>query len=329
MNTRNIVLFGAGALARIALNSAPPTERVLFIADNDARKHGTLFGNTPVMAPAAIKAATIDEIRITSGAVDAISRQLREMGVDPSKITKGPTRASPDASYLNSLRDKHRGRRAFIIGAGPSLRISDLDTLQESGEIAFAFNKIYLAFNQTQFRPSYYLIEDPLVAENCFTQINALSGFPRLIPLRLSPWFPRGPEQFHFNLEWDIRYPEAPAFSRDPKRIAWGSTVTYTALQWAVIMGCDPIYFIGMDFSFLEPKTRELEGKVMVSEGERNHFHPDYRPAGERWFAPNLEGQLLSFQTASAATREGPRIFNATRGGKLEVFPRVDFDALF
>ena len=69
-------------------------------------------------------------------------------------------RASLNYQKLAALKDKHQGKRAFIIGNGSSLRISDLDRL--TGEITFACNKIYLAFDQTQWRPTYYVAGDRL-----------------------------------------------------------------------------------------------------------------------------------------------------------------------
>ena len=68
----------------------------------------------------------------------------------------------------------------------------------------------------------------------------------------------------------------------------------------------------------------------MVSEGEINHFHPDYRKEGEVWGLPDLELQERSFRLARTVFEiNGRRISNATRGGKLGVFPRVDLDSLF
>ena len=36
----------------------------------------------------------------------------------------------------------HKGERCFLIGNGPSLRISDLEALQENGEITFGCNLV-------------------------------------------------------------------------------------------------------------------------------------------------------------------------------------------
>ena len=87
----------------------------------------------------------------------------------------------------------------------------------------------------------------------------------------------------------------------------------------------------GLDFSFevaSKPTGETAMGnQVLVSAGEVNHFHPDYRKPGETWTMPKLELQYRAFQAAKKAIEEnGGLIFNASRKTALDVFPRVDFD---
>ena len=94
-------------------------------------------------------------------------------------------------------------------------------------------------------------------------------------------------------------------------------------------MGCRAVYLLGMDFSFDMPNLDPKTGRI-VSQRESNHFVPNYRKEGELWHAPRLDDQEKAFRFAKKfCEQRGLRIFNATRGGKLEVFPRVDFDTLF
>ena len=62
---------------------------------------------------------------------------------------------------LLALKDIHRGKRGFIIGNGPSLTVADLEKLKN--EITFASNRIYLAFDETNWRPTYYNMCDVVV----------------------------------------------------------------------------------------------------------------------------------------------------------------------
>jgi len=231
---------------------------------------------------------------------------------------------------LKALRNKHDRQRCFIIGNGPSLKISDLDLLKD--EVTFAFNKIYLAYDQTEFRPTYYAVSDVNVIRNNSDIINELPDESiKLFPYDYDHLIYATETTIFFNFEYDyLHYTKTPRFSRNPLLCMYcGGTVTTKALQLAYYMGISDVYLVGIDFSFEVPKRKVPNGMV-VSDGETNHFHPDYRKEGEVWGLPDLELQERSYRLAKEIyENDGRRIFNATRGGKLEVFPRVDFDSLF
>ena len=92
------------------------------------------------------------------------------------------------------------------------------------------------------------------------------------------------------------------------------------------------MYLIGMDHEYKPPtKTDEVDGVVITSRStDVNHFHPDYFGPGYRWHDPKVERMEKAYLAAREfSLRDNMRIFNATSGGKLEVFPRVDYDSLF
>ena len=86
-----------------------------------------------------------------------------------------------------ALKNIHKGKRAFILGNGPSLEIEDLDKLKN--EITFASNKIYLAFDQTDWRPTYYCVEDLIVAQNNSDIISKLELPCKILRYELSKYF--------------------------------------------------------------------------------------------------------------------------------------------
>lgn len=230
---------------------------------------------------------------------------------------------------IASLKNKHKGKRCFIIGNGPSLKISDLDKLKN--EITFAANKIYLAFDQTDWRPTYYSVTDYMVAQQNYSEINRLQGFEKLFPVFAKErWGTHFKNSIYFRYEYSTkRFPEPPYFSLNPfEKIYAGKTIIYALIQIACYMGIREIYLIGIDFNFKVPDKKN--DHVLYSEGECNHFHPQYRKKGEKWRDPQLDYQQKAFQVAKESVANlGGQIFNATRGGKLEVFPRIDFDSLF
>ena len=64
---------------------------------------------------------------------------------------------------LEEYHNKHRGRRCFLIGNGPSLKQTDMSRLK--GEFTFGTNRIYLMFPELGFPTTYYLSINSLVIE--------------------------------------------------------------------------------------------------------------------------------------------------------------------
>ena len=240
-------------------------------------------------------------------------------------------RLDKNTRHIRKLKNIHKGRRAFIIGSGPSLQISDLDRLKN--EITFACNKIYLAFEATAWRPTYYTILDRLVAENCNRIVNTLP-LKKIFTSEVTPYF-----QNIKDINWLKALPSPTIdgkrqyrFSTDISKCVFeGMTVIYTMMQIAFYMGIRELYIIGLDFSFSKSKQtgeKTLAGEIILeSEGEVNHFHADYRKAGETWTMPQLDCQYEAFKIAKQIFKEaGGIIYNASLKTKLDVFPLINFD---
>lgn len=226
---------------------------------------------------------------------------------------------------LQKYKDIHKGKRIFVIGNGPSLKISDLDKLWEQGEICIAFNKIYKVYDKTRWRANYVGFSDDRVIRACKDDIPKLPGevfvvdrFHTGVNERLE-----GIQYYHELLE--EYYPNYPGFSDDFARGVYdGMTVVYNiGLQLAAYMGASKIYLLGVDNS--------IKGNVTDS---CNHFCPDYYSEEEKaiYEGERFEREKIvkGYEKAEVYSRKnGFRIFNATRGGELEVFERVAFDSLF
>jgi hypothetical protein len=231
------------------------------------------------------------------------------------------------ARKLRALHNIHRGRRAVIIGNGPSLKISDLDKLRD--EITFASNKIYLAFDHTAWRPTYLSCSDILVAKNNRESLNNL-GMTKIFGDSVKAEFADRDDIMWLHEDgWPPQ-----RFSKDCSKVVYGGySVVYYQLQLAFYMGVREVCLIGMDFSFNMPRPSGEtcdHGEIIVSEGEVNHFHKDYRKPGETWTMPRLDKQLEAFICAKKTFESaGRRVYNASRATKLDVFDRVDFDAVF
>ena len=223
---------------------------------------------------------------------------------------------------LPTYRDKHKGKRCFIIGNGPSLKNTDLSLLKD--EYTFGLNRIYMNFDKMGFETTYHVVVNELVVEQCAREIAALK-MPKFIG-----WHCRNLVDFTDNMQflW-TRSGLRSWFFTDLTEGCWeGSTVTMVAIQLAYYMGFSEVVLIGVDHSY------KFEGNphaAVVSQGDDpNHFDPNYFGKGFKWHLPDLEGSELSYRVAKHVFEtSGRRIIDATVGGKLQVFPKVDYYSLF
>ena len=223
---------------------------------------------------------------------------------------------------LAELKDIHKGKRAFIIGNGPSLKKTDLNKLKD--EYTFGLNRIYLMFPELGFQTTYFVTVNDLVIEQCKDDISALP-MPKFLSWRSHRFFPTGslPATFLYTTY------DNPAFAHDVRYRVWESaTVTYVALQLAYHMGFEQVILVGVDHrSFVTGKANA----TIVSKGDDpNHFNPAYFGKGFRWQLPDFETSEIGYRLARQAYEaDGRQVLDATIGGKLTVFPKVDYNQLF
>ena len=224
-------------------------------------------------------------------------------------------------NQLRTLKDSHQGQRCFIMGNGPSLAKTDLSKLKN--EFTFGMNRIYLAFPEMGFKTSYYLSVNDLVIEQCAEDIQKLS-MPRFVSWRSRKWLSPQDNLFFLHTTYT-----GPRFTKDLTKRLWESaTVTYVALQAAYYLGFSTVILIGVDHNF---ETKGKPNTTIVSQGDDpNHFLPHYFGKGFRWQLPDLETSELGYRMAKEAFESaGRQVLDATIGGKLTIFPKIDYESLF
>ena len=238
--------------------------------------------------------------------------------------------------FIQKLKNKHYGRRCFIVGNGPSLRLDDLEKLNE--EITIASNRIYVAFKEISWRPTYYTVSDHIYAENYAEEIMALNLI-KFLPYFLRRYFKKinvansgeliyfNPLRNSFRRNGDI---EGRFSSNALRGLYAGINVTNVNLQLAYYLGCNPIYLIGIDGTYkISQKTRfhPLHKEVIVSEGENSHFHPDYRKRGETYQRPSLSVVEAGYRVSKDfLNTQGIKVYNASRSTIIKAFERVNLD---
>lgn len=242
---------------------------------------------------------------------------------------------SIDTAALAGFRDRHRGERVVIIGNGPSLNECDLTKL--GSEYTIAVNGIFYAAERMGFDPSYYVVEDTAVMKDNTDAIKAYVAGHKFFPSIYRKYVGEAPNVSYFMMNRGFYEPTSPDFcvpkfsTNAEQRMYSGQSVTIINLQLAYLMGFAEVLLIGMDFSYTIPDSAEVAGDVITSRGDDpNHFHPDYFGAGKVWKDPKLDRVLANYALAKEIFEaDGRRIVNATKGGHLELFERVDYDATF
>jgi len=230
---------------------------------------------------------------------------------------------------LQALKNIHQGKRCFIIGNGPSLKAEDLTKLYKKDEITFAFNRIYNIFPQTAWRPTYYISQDEKMLKGCASEVAKIETKKKFVPIEMEWYYGiKIPDITSFHII-NREINGYPSFSEDiSKEIVNSKTVAYTAIQIAVYMGIKEIYLIGTDHHF--HISQNDKGEIIVDPSAKDYFCNDYNTDKENLYIPNTDKSTLTFIAAKRyADAHNIHIYNATRGGKLEVFERKEFDTLF
>ncbi len=230
-----------------------------------------------------------------------------------------------DRDRLLQFGSKHIGERCFVIGNGPSLNRMNLSPLKN--EITFGLNRIYLLFDELGWSTSYHVTVNRNVIVQWADEIQAIDStkfvrWPRANTIGPSPIRPAS------NVFFVQSKPDIGFATRIDEPVWLGATVTYVAIQLAYAMGFKQAILIGVDHQFVTPG--EPHQKVVSNGPDPDHFHPDYFGTGATWDLPNLEVSELAYEMAKWQYKEdGREILDATVGGQLQVFPKVDFESLF
>ena len=241
----------------------------------------------------------------------------------------------PKYAKIKGFKNKYSGERCFIIATGPSLTIEDIEKLKN--EHTFSMNSIALAYDKTDFRPDFLGVQDRNVYIRIYEELKRHSSEQTIIyadglksrGFLIDPEFDDYSERYKPDDSWvpvqvngeyhmyDFNYTGKwhTKFHKNVYAFAYdGYSITYTLIQIAIFMGFKDIYLLGCDSSY----SRDKDKQHFIESG---HHDPERlrATAGDRF--------LSAYQAADKyAKRHWINIYNATRGGYLEVFPRVDLD---
>lgn len=235
---------------------------------------------------------------------------------------------SEDSKFIEQFKGKYEGKRCFIIGNGPSLTGKDLDLIR--GEISFACNRIYNIFDKTTWRPDFWMCTDAECLADEFENIKKLEGPVKFVRNMGKKYVIEERDQIHKIIIYDKFVLDKNKFMKNSlstecnKYFSMSFTVTCEEIEFAIYMGFKEIYLLGVDHNY--PISIDKSGKKTVDNNVKSHF------GGGGCKDANLHYIYIDAATQcyqvyqDYAKKHGIHIYNATRGGKLEVFERVNLN---
>lgn len=223
-----------------------------------------------------------------------------------------------DFDKIRELKDIHKSEIGILLGNGPSVRLEDLNKLDQY--VTFGCNRLHLAYETMNLRPNYIVSADEQMISD-FGQEIIDNNRDVFFVSKLRP-FARGKYTW-FKLKNGRPF----KFSKDvQKNVMGGGGTLLTAIQIAYHMGIRKFLVYGVDHSF---KFEKGDGSSYANvTGEGNHFIKGYR-SGKAWQAPVTDLVEESFKkSADIMKGDNGYMYNITRGGRLEVLERKDFDAI-
>jgi hypothetical protein len=237
-------------------------------------------------------------------------------------------------------------KRIFLVGTGPSLNVTPLGLLVK--EDSFSLNRIHLIYPRTDWRPTYlYYVDHPVedfgwrlpidLNKNICKHMWLLDEYRTGVP-DAAHIHDENPTLRHYDDELDLK--KVTWVKRCAKH-AWYSGGNPRGMQkWhfpdicsayngmsamiqiAVQMGYEEIYLTGCDLNY-------------VVDYRANHFDPTYNDGHKPpsiaiagyWAQSDEFNATCAHKIAKRECDErGVKIYNATVGGSLEVYPRVNLE---
>ena len=230
---------------------------------------------------------------------------------------------------LIPFKDKHKGKRCFIVATGPSLTAEDLNLIKD--EICFGVNSCVKAFDRTVWRPKYLCIMDGRmwpaikdVVEAKSQEIDTLflgkdlnADCENVVKIerdqRPSTFLETQYFKRHTKILERCKF-YIPLVQQMERYLCDGPTVVHSTIELAIYMGFREIYLLGTDCNY---------------KGDIKHSSvADYKMTTS--IPDNVELKLFSCYRLIKKEIHNQsldvNIYNSTRGGMLEVFERRNLE---
>jgi hypothetical protein len=239
------------------------------------------------------------------------------------------------------FKDRHRGARFLILCNGPSVKKQNIRPLND--ELVISVSSGYLHPDYAHIAPRYHCV--PQITYGLLTRKDVIAWFREMhgrlgkATLILSDTeepLVREEGLFHGR---DVRYVHLKGLFSDlppgtipdlGASIPAVQSVPILALMLAMYMGGDKLYLLGTDHDHFRSGEYKYSYEPTVLKGKDIFVDEKDRLRGG-WFAEFSALAVLWSQYRSVkeiAHANGIQVFNATYGGELDEFPRVELDKI-
>jgi hypothetical protein len=238
-----------------------------------------------------------------------------------------------------AFKERHKGRRAFVIANGPSLRDQDLTPL--GNEVTFAINLFYQHPHFEKIRPKYYSFSDHDLFDDSAEALQfhrTLAGQPvgmdYFVPLQRQHYLHNlgvypADRLHYFYCNFPLAYPAVNPIDLC-SAIPFFGTVAQFSIMLAVYMGCNPIYLIGFDHDWVAKGVLEHFMPNYYAEWANHRAFKDWSLLNDMDYRSRLRRHLNLWDwyetLGKVAARQGSRIFNATPKSFLDVYEWANYE---
>lgn len=226
---------------------------------------------------------------------------------------------------LASYKDKHKGERVFLIGTGPSLKAEDLEMIRN--EYSIGCNMVYKIYSQTSWRPTYHCVTDRNYGIRLSEELSRKITVPFFVPKSTYVRMKQHPQ----NSIWISDIYEQDTYEVTGDMLSYcrvQGTVMGFMIELAIFMGFEEIYLLGVDCtSSFQKKGHFVKDYVPENLNKENEqrLRADDNLTKEQAAARSIDRSISAYKTIQEFVMQTgkAKVYNATRGGALEVFPRV------
>lgn len=357
---QNIVLWGASEnTVRLFQYTNIVNYKISIIVDNE--KHGEMFWGKHIMSPDQIEWELVEAVVISafyreddifneliykykfSGLILKLN-SIEQKQPFYQHLMKSEMQLPLEYSEIIGMNKKflkiHAGERIFIIGNGPSIKDMDLRLIKNEKKMVvsnFCLHKDYKIL-----KPEYYCFPQftycPLQNEEFYyewlRQIGENSGNP----------------QFFFNISEKKLIDQCKSFENKKinyiyldslnvdyyddiditGKMMMGQSVPIDCIQIAIYMGFKEIYLVGIEHS--ELVTRQYNYFYKREKSIMGDKDPSVFDNGKVCVKFQIQLHILDFlwkqyeRLKEISEGKGIKIYNATKGGVLDVFERVKYE---